>query len=233
MSFFKYKPIFILWLSLMTSYVAQAQPILGQALLNANLADVQNLIAQSGAKITEDSQSDRLGSRIIRIQGGSLPDAPVYTVGNFSFDNTGKLNRYNIWRSLNTPDASGGYNNRLQALSSAFKTLSQNASTIRYSAPEAIVTLTIDRNKNEFMEDWQQNGNAGSGPAANQGGRALSENERWQIAAQCARVCPIDSCNTYPTGMENYDATMKAACEQSIYQCMQECGEEYSNGIQQ
>jgi hypothetical protein len=224
------KQIIILWLSLVICYAAQAQPFPGQALLNANLADVQNLITQSGAKIIEDSQADRFGSRIIRIQGGSLPDAPVYTLGNFSFDNQGKLNRYNIWRSINTPDASGGYNNRLQALSAAFKTLSQNGSTIRFSAPEAIVTLTIDRNKNEFMEDWQHNANAGQGSAANQGGRVLSGNERWQIAAQCARECPIGSCNAYPSGLENYDAGMNTACRQKMNQCMQECTEEYSNG---
>lgn len=162
----------ILILSLFFSNQAQAGAFLGQTLLKSSVADVQNLIVQSGAKITEDSPLDRSGSRVIRIQGGSLPDAPVYTNGNFSFDNKGALYRFIIWRSLNIPDASGGYNSRLQALGAAFKTISRSGSTIRFSAPEAVVALTVDRNKNEFMEDWQQSSNAVNGRSANQGGNS-------------------------------------------------------------
>lgn len=223
------KFIVILLIGWFFSNQAQAEALFGLTLLKSNVEDVQNLITQSGANITEDSPLYNSGSRVIRIQGGSFPGAPVYISGNFSFDNNGRLFRYNILRSLNTPDALGGYNNRLQALSAGFKTYSQTGSTIRFMAPDAIISLTVDRNKNQFIEDWQQSSNTGNDHAVNKG---AAIGDRWQIAAQCAKECPIGSCNTYPSGLGNYDATMNAACQQKMNQCMQECVEEYANGRQ-
>lgn len=143
--------------------LAIAEPLLGLTLSKSTASDVQNLIAKSGAQVTEDKQllsrtapnSPGVSTgRVIRIKGGSLLGVREYLNASFIFNPNGILERYILNYSLDSPEI---FNERYQAVSSEYSNTKSSSGYALFATDIGAITLSENRNTNVLMEDWQIN----------------------------------------------------------------------------